>query len=98
MDREEAIAKVVEAVTLVQESSGRSMRHIGSNTRPVSDLDDFDSLNGVEATVILSESLGYDIPDNYNPFVSEDGRRALSVGEIADNICSLAGAEVKAKE
>ena len=42
---------------------------------------------------MLSESLGVDLPDDYNPFVSKDGKRALSVGEIADNLSTYIGAE-----
>ena len=47
----------------------------------------------VEATVMLSKSLGVDLPLDYNPFVSSDGKRALSVGEIADNLSTYVNAE-----
>ena len=40
---------------------------------------------------MLSESLGVDLPDDYNPFISNDGKRALSVGEIADNLSAYVG-------
>jgi len=95
MENQEVITKVVQAVAQVQEVSGRPSGGIGSSTRPVRDMEGFDSLSGVEATVVLSESLGVDLPDDYNPFVSKDGRRALSVSEIADNLCILVGEEVK---
>ena len=64
---------------------------IGLSTRPVEDVEGFDSLNGVEAIVMLSESLGVDLPEDYNPFISSDGRRALSVGEIADTLSTYIG-------
>ena len=86
MDKQELVTEVVRTVTHVQEVSGRSSAGIGTSTRPVGGLEGFDSLSGVEATVMLSESLGVDLPDEYNPFISSDGNRALSVGEIADTL------------
>ena len=91
MDKQEIVTKVVQTVAHVQEVSGRSSAGIGPSTRPVGGVDGFDSLSGVEATVMLSESLGVDLPDNYNPFISSDGSRALSVGEIADNLSAYIG-------
>ena len=64
---------------------------------PVRDMEGFDSLSGVEATVMLSESLGVDLPEDYNPFISNDGKRALSVSEIADNLSTYVGAEAIAR-
>ena len=91
MEKQAVITKVVEAVAQVQEASGRQNSGIRSSTCPVRDVEGFDSLSGVEATVILSESLGVDLPDN--TFVSKDGRRALSVTEIASNILVGEGAQ-----
>ena len=95
MDREEVVGKVVEAVRQVQEVSGREVGTIGPGTRPIGDVDGFDSLSGIEATVILSESLDQDLPDSI--FVSEDGRQALSVSEITDKLCEVTGTEVQGK-
>ena len=61
------------------------MSNIGSNTRPLRDIDGFDSYSGVEASVLLSNSLGCLIPDEV--FVPEAGRHLLSISEIADNVC-----------
>ena len=98
MDRQDVISKVVETVRVVQETSGRPCGNIGTSTCPIRDLEGFDSISGVEATVILSESLGCQLPDSCNPFVSEDGHRALSIIEIADNICALVGGEANSDE
>ena len=92
MDRQEIIAKVIETVVQVQVVSGRSSTGIGLSTRPVGGLEGFDSYSGVEATVMLSHTLGVDLPDDYNPFISKDGKRALSVGEIADSLSTYIGA------
>ena len=42
---------------------------------------------------MLSDSLGVELPEDYNPFISSDGNRALSVSEIADNLSTYIGAE-----
>ncbi len=97
MDKSEVMGKVIDAVTQVQEASGRPVGNIGPGTRPIRDVSGFDSLSGVEATVILSESLGQDLPGDCNPFVSKDGRRPLSVSEITDNLCEIIGVETKSK-
>ena len=91
MDKQEIVTKVVQTVVEVQEVSGRSSVGIGVSTRPVGGVEGFDSLSGVEATVMLSESLGVDLPDNYNPFISNDGKQALSVGEIAETLSTYVG-------
>ena len=93
MEKQDIVTKVVQTVTHVQEMSGRSSAGIGASTRPARDVEGFDSLCGVEATVMLSESLGVDLPEDYNPFISKDGKRALSVGEIADTLSTYIGAE-----
>ena len=67
MDRQELVTKVVQTVAHVQEVSGRPSAGIGASTRPVSGVEGFDSLSGVEATVMLSESLGVDLPGRLQP-------------------------------
>ena len=96
MDKQEIVTKVVQTVAHVQDVSGRSSTGIGSSTRPVGGVEGFDSLSGVEATAMLSESLGVDLPEDYNPFISSDGKRALSVGEISDTLSTYIGAEAVA--
>ena len=91
MDKQEIVNKVVQTVAHVQDVSGRSSAGIGASTRPVGGVEGFDSLSGVEATVMLSESLGVALPEDYNPFISSDGKRALSVGEIADTLSTYTG-------
>ena len=97
MDKQEIVTKVVQTVAHVQEVSGRSSAGIGASTRPVGGVEGFDSLSGVEATVMLSDSLGVDLPEDYNPFISNDGKRALSVSAIADNLSIYIGAEAAAR-
>lgn len=90
MDKESVMQQVVQAVVQVQEASGRATGGIGATTRPIGGAPGFDSLNGVEITVVLSRSLGHELPDD-NLFVSQDGKRALSISEVADNLCNTTG-------
>lgn len=90
MDKATVMQEVVQAVVQVQEASGRPAGGIGPSTKPIGGTPGFDSLNGVEVTVALSQSLGYELPDD-NLFVSQDGNRALSISEIADNLCKTIG-------
>ena len=92
MDRDTIVERVVHAIRQVQEDSGRPPGVIDSSTKPIGDALGFDSLNGIEATVMLSASLDYDIPDD-NLFVSDDGRRALTIGRVADKLCMMVGVE-----
>ena len=96
MDNQEIVTKVVRTVAHVQEMSGRPSAGIGASTRPVGGVEGFDSLSGVEATVMLSESLGVELPEDYNPFISTDGKRTLSVGEIADTLSTYIGEKAAA--
>ena len=90
MDRDTIVHQVMEAIGRVQEASGRSSQGFGPSTRPFKDVEGFDSLSGVEATVLLSEALGRDLPDSV--FVPEQGSRALSVNEVADKVLSCTSA------
>ena len=85
MDRDNVVAQVIDAVKTVQEHSGGAAVGIGLGTRPFRDVEGFDSLSGVEATALLSRSIGRDLPDSV--FLPTQGNRLLSVGEIADSVC-----------
>lgn len=86
MNKPEIVTAVVETIAKVQGMSGRPCAGMDASTRPIGGVEGFDSLSGVEATVMLSESLRVDIPINQNPFISKDGRRPLSISEIADTL------------
>ncbi len=81
MDRNQAMQQVIGAIRQVRECSGKGSTQMGPNTRPLRDLDDFDSLSGVEATVLLSEFVGLDLPDSL--FTGSKGQRVPSIDEIA---------------
>ena len=85
MERKRVEGVVIDAVRQVQESSGQPAGPIGSDTRPLQDVDSFDSYCGVEAALFISESLGCEIPCGV--FLPDDGRRHLSVSGIAEKVC-----------
>ena len=85
MDKERVEGVVIDAVRQVQGSSGQPAGPIGSDTRPLQDIDLFDSYCGVEAALFISESLGCEIPCGV--FLPKNGRRHLSVSEIAEKVC-----------
>ena len=92
MDKNDVREKLVQSLRQVQESSGRPVGELDSDTKPIGELEGFDSLSGVETTVHLSELLGHEI-SNENIFFSEDGSRALSVEQITDSLHAAMGSE-----
>lgn len=96
MEKAEAVRIVADVLADIQVVSGREMSAISESTCPIGDLAEFDSLNGVEATVELSSRLGFDLP-GVNAFVNESGTKALTVSEVADGICKLAVGQGESK-
>lgn len=84
--------RLVETVAQVQELSGCAPVAIDATTCPLCDLNEFDSLRGVEATVLLAAKLNCEFKtgkSDVNLFVSKDGRRALTINEIVDRLVEL---------
>ena len=69
----------------VQATSGQECPPIVDMTRPIGDLAAFDSLMAVEATVLLEEELNCKIADG-SPFISANGKRALTVAEAVERL------------
>jgi acyl carrier protein len=72
----------------VQELSGRTWTGLADGARPIGDLDGFDSLTAIEATVMLEEKLRCKL-DLDSVFVSDDGKRALSLKEISQRLAAF---------
>lgn len=92
MKKTEVVNAVIDVLKSVQEISGRDVGEIVGATCPIGDLDGFDSLSGVEASALLSDRIGFELP-GVNAFVNEEGTKALSVNQIADAICKVTGEE-----
>jgi len=77
----EAIKRVVfRQVCFIQELSGRRFPPTYDETIvPISQLEEFDSVNGAEAATRITEMTGCDL--QVNPFV--DGNRPLTIREVA---------------
>ena len=86
MTKDEAYRIVVDAINEIQELSGREIIDITDRMRPIGDLQGFDSANGLELTMSLAEKSDVEIPLDENILVSEDGSRALTVGEVATRL------------
>ena len=86
---------LVDSIAETQQRSGRERQDIREDTIPFLDLACFDSHNGVEVEVLLSERLGVEIEDI--PFhEGRRGSRELRVGEIVNILISKHGATIRA--
>jgi hypothetical protein len=85
MNRSEVVKLVIETVIKIQELSGREVPpDVNENTEPIGGLRGFDSLNGIELTVMISGQIAR--RGEKNLCVSEDGRKALNIGQIAERL------------
>jgi hypothetical protein len=92
MDRNLIRQALIETVGEVQEMSGCTPIAVDAQTRPIYDLDGFDSLRGAETTVLLAKKLKCEFKagkGEVNVFVSKDGRKALSVEEAVSRLIEL---------
>lgn len=88
MSRDRVIAAVIAALKESQRQSGCTVEEpITPDTIPIGELRDFDSLNGVEATLSLEGLLDRKLPVNL--FADDELRRSLSVAQVADRILLL---------
>jgi hypothetical protein len=92
MNRNEILQRLIETLGEVQELSGCTPVEINAKTCPIYDLDGFDSLRGVETTVLLSLKLKCEFKaekGDVNLFVSKDGQRALRIEETVNRLMEL---------
>jgi acyl carrier protein len=87
---EQIVQRIARILDDVQKLSGHPRAEISGSTRPIGDLPEFDSLNGVEVTVMLCQEFGFEFPLT-NIFVSDDGAKARSVSQVARCVKSLIG-------
>ena len=72
-------------------AAGSLIIDLSPGSQPIGDLDGFDSLIAIEATVMIEERVGCRCDKN-SLFVTVDGTRALTVREVADRISALIAA------
>jgi hypothetical protein len=92
MSPQEIQSVVLDVLKDIQVLSGRPWIDLDPNGAPIGQLDGFDSLTAVEATVMIEERLGGHDWEVESIFVSEDGEHALTVEEIAQRVSKLLSA------
>ncbi len=87
MNREDLHNTLVGVIHEIQSDSEYTPTPIGGTTRPLKDLEGFDSALSLDAMSMLSDALQVEIPTSRNIFVSDDGRRrSLTIDEIVDEL------------
>ena len=87
MDYVEVQSKVITVINEIQNSSGRPSLKVNGDTRPLADLQGFDSINAVESTLLFSEHLGCDIEPDIALFAR--GGRPRSISEITRELVKI---------
>jgi acyl carrier protein len=85
LNKTQIASTVLEVLKDVQMASGRPMAAMTDDSEPIGDLEGFDSLNGLEASVELERRFGCTFKVN-GVFVNDSGKRALHVWEVVDTI------------
>lgn len=88
MSPAELQSAILSVLQEVQTLSGRPWAGLSETAKPLLDLDGFDSLCGLEATVMVEERLGCGDLGVDSVFVSDDGQRSLSIREIAERLAN----------
>ena len=71
------------------DSTGRTAVKFGDNTNLIRDLG-LSSDEGVDFVLDLCETLQVELPEDFNPFIHETGRRGLRVFEMIRRVESFA--------
>lgn len=88
---------LLETLREVQQLSGHEWCSLTRDSTPIGTLAEFDSLMGIEATVIVEEKLKVKL-DLDSLFVSEGGGRALSVQQICARLIQQVHASKESKK
>ena len=80
---------VLDVLKEVQELCGRKWGGVPIAAKPIGALAGFDSLCSIEATVLVEQKLGCGPLGASSLFISEDGKRALTLQEISSRIHKL---------
>lgn len=83
---------VIEVLIEIQKLSGRKWSGLTPDATPIGDFEGFDSLSAIEATVMIEEKLDCELGVD-SVFISESGKRALTVREIAERLTKLVQAK-----
>ena len=81
--RENIFKMVIRLLVKIQKISGRKVLKIDEEMVPIGGLPGFDSLNGLELTLMLPDKVAW---SGKSLCVSDDGKRALSVKEMVERL------------
>ncbi len=87
MNKKQICDLVVETLEFIQEISGEEKVSINEDTRPIGQLPGFDSIRGVEFSMMISEHIPMD--KIIRLCVSEDGKKAISIRKIVERLMKL---------
>jgi len=87
MDNDEIRNALITTLEEIQINSGRVLPEINDLTRPLEDLPGFDSINAVEASILLSEHLGCEVAPDIAIFARFG--RPLTIAEIINQLFDL---------
>lgn len=90
MDINDVRQRLIDVLRLIQEDGGYPDVEITDRTCPVLDLEGFDSKLWPVSIAMLSDELEIEIPLDVNIYFSPDGKRRLTVAEIASRVATLA--------
>jgi acyl carrier protein len=82
MNRKQIYDLVVETLESIQELSGQKKVDVNEDTVPIGQLPGFDSMNGVEFSMMISKHIPME--KIVSLCVSDDGKKALSVHQIVE--------------
>jgi acyl carrier protein len=83
MQEKEIELFILAALRELQTNSGRLWVDLTQDSRPLRDLDGFDSLSAVEVTAAIEQKLGCHF-ESESIFVASDGKRVLTVKQITE--------------
>ena len=87
MNRDEIVTILIDTISGIQKLTGRPDEPILPTTKPLEDLEDFDSLNAFEVTVEISEKIGRDIDVGiFGIFPDKKVPKKITIEDIAENI------------
>jgi acyl carrier protein len=88
MQVKEIESVIVGVLREVQIISGREWTELNPESKPLADLVGFDSLSAIEVTVAIEQKLECKFVIE-SIFISEDGKRALNLKQICDQVSNM---------
>jgi hypothetical protein len=92
MKEKDVQTNLISILQSIQSDSGYDVSLIQGNTCPLNDLEGFDSMLWPAAISMLSSTIGVNIPNCSNIFLSKDGN-PLTINESAAMVCEMISRE-----